>query len=247
MKTRKLAELTYVEVGEILAKGLDTAILPVGTVEPHGTHLPLGTDNIIPELLAEKLADRIDALILPTLNYGVTNSLHGYPGSIRVKPENLENIVYDILESLAFHGFKIAVILNGHGGNTQALDNAARRAWLDHRLATLLVDWWTLARDKGLTQALLGKEGGHAATDETALVALYNPELVKRDLYTREAIFVASSGVRAYPLPGTIINYSATEGEVLFNPEKSKEYLDALVEEIRALYMKLRKTLSAMR
>ncbi|AKG38285.1 MAG: creatininase family protein [Infirmifilum sp.] len=244
MASRRLAELTYVEVGKLLSEGIDTVIFPIGTIEPHGPHLPLGTDNYIPELIAEKLAVKINALILPTLNYGVTNSLHGYPGSIRVRPESLENIVYDVLESIAFHGIRIALILNGHGGNTLALDNAARRAWLDHRLATLLIDWWTLARDRGLTKKYLGKEGGHAATDETALIELFRPNIVKKSQYSSDAIFTASAGVRAYPLPGTIINYSETEGEVVFSPEKAEEYLEALVEEIRQIYLKLRQTLS---
>ncbi|MEZ0346845.1 MAG: creatininase family protein [Infirmifilum sp.] len=243
MAIYKLAELTYGEVRELLAKGFDTAILPVGTVEPHGPHLPLGTDNIIPELIAERLAEQIPAIVLPTLNYGVTTSLHGYPGSIRVRPESLENMTYDILSSLAFHGFKMAIVLNGHGGNTAPLDNAAKKAWLENKLAVLLVDWWTLARDRGLTQSFLGKEGGHAATDETGLVALARPDLVKRNMYTSDAIFVSSSGVRAYPLPGTIINYSAGEGEVSFSLEKVKDYLDAIVGEIKSLYMRQRRAL----
>lgn len=235
--------MTYAELAELLRSGVDAAILPVGTVEPHGPHLPLGTDNIIPELVAEKLAEKIGAVVLPTVNYGVTNSLHGYPGSIRVRPEVLEELVYDILASLAFHGFKAAVVLNGHGGNTGALDGAARRAWLTHRVASLVVDWWVVARERGLTQRALGKEGGHAATDETALVALARPDLVKRKLYNSEEIFVASQGVRAYPLPGTIINYSEGEGEVSFDFSGAPQYLEALVEEVARLYWRLRASL----
>jgi len=247
MHARRLAEMTYVEVRELLANGLDTAILPVGTVEPHGPHLPLGTDCIIPELIAERLAERLNAVILPTVNYGVTNSLHGYPGSIRVRPDVLENLVYDILASLSLHGFKIAVILNGHGGNTSALDSAARRAWLDHRLAVLLVDWWRLARERGLTQRILGKEGGHAATDETALVAAARPELVKSELYSPEEVFLASQGVQSYPAPGTILNYSPTEGEVSFDTSRAQEYLDEIVREVGKLYDALRSALERMK
>ncbi len=243
MSPHKLAELSYVEVRELLRRGVDTAILPVGTIEPHGPHLPLGTDNIIPELIAERLAEKINGVVLPTVNYGVTNSLFGYPGSIRIRPETLESLVYEILSSIASQGFKLAVILNGHGGNTAPLDSAARRAWLDHRLATLLVDWWKLARERGLTQRILGKEGGHAATDETVLVALANPNLVKRHLYSSSEIFVASSGVQGYPLPGTIINYTPGEGDVSFDASRATEYLDAIVEEIAGIYNKLRQAL----
>ena len=162
MKPHRLDELTYVEVAELVRAGADTAVLPVGTVEPHGPHLPLGTDTLIAEAIAELVAAKLNALLLPALPYGVTGSLHGYPGSVRVEPEAPEKLAYSVLESMALSGFKYALIVNGHGGNTPSLEAAARRAWYERRLATMVVDWWVLARERGVTQRVLGKEGGHA-------------------------------------------------------------------------------------
>jgi len=241
VKPIKLDELTYVEISKLIQAGVDTVVLPVGTVEPHGPHLPLGTDTLIAETLAERVAAKLNALLLPAVPYGVTGSLHGYPGSVRVEPEALEKLVYSVLESIAFSGFKYALIVNGHGGNTPSLETAARRAWYERGLATMVVDWWVLARERGVTQRVLGKEGGHAATDETAIVLAVKPQLAKRELYSSSEIYVHSAGVRAYPLPGTVINYTPQEGDVNFPPsDKCEEFLKEVAEAITDLFVKFK-------
>jgi len=220
VKPARLDELTYVEVSRLVRAGADTVVLPVGTVEPHGPHLPLGADTLIAEALAELVAAKLNALLLPAVPYGVTGSLHGYPGSVRVEPEVLEKLVYSVLESAALSGFRYALIVNGHGGNTPSLEAAAKRAWYARGLATMVVDWWVLARERGVTQRLLGKEGGHAATDETTILLAVKPHLVKRELYSGGEVYVYSAGVKAYPLPGTVINYTPQEGDVSFPPPR---------------------------
>jgi creatinine amidohydrolase len=242
VKPRRLDELTYVEVAELVRAGADTVVLPVGTVEPHGPHLPLGTDTLIAEAIAELVAAKLNALLLPALPYGVTGSLHGYPGSVRVEPEVLEKLAYSVLESVALSGFKYALIVNGHGGNTPSLEAAARRAWYERRLATMVVDWWVLARERGITQRVLGKEGGHAATDETAIVLAVKPQLAKRELYSSSEVYVHSAGVRAYPLPGTVINYTPQEGDVTFPPpEECRQFLEEVAEAIANLFTEFKR------
>lgn len=237
MKPARLDELTYIEVSKLVQAGVDTVVLPVGTVEPHGPHLPLGADTLIAEAVAELAAAKLNALLLPAVPYGVTGSLHGYPGSVRVEPEVLEKLVYSILEGAARSGFKYALVVNGHGGNTPSLEAAARRAWYELGLATMVVDWWVVARERGITQRVLGKEGGHAATDETAVVLAVKPELVKRELYSSGEVYVYSAGVRAYPSPGTVINYSPQEGDVSFPPPEScREFLNEVAKAITTIF-----------
>lgn len=248
MKPIRLDELTYVEIPELIQAGVDTVVLPVGTIEPHGPHLPLGTDTLIAEALAELVAAKLNALLLPAVPYGVTGSLHGYPGSVRVEPEVLEKLVYSVLESVAFSGFRYALIVNGHGGNTPSLESAARRAWYERGLATMVVDWWVLARERGITQRVFGKEGGHAATDETAIVLAVKPHLVKRELYSSSEIYVHSAGVKAYPLPGTVVNYMPQEGEVHFPPpEKCEEFLKDVAEAIVNLFGEFKRAVARTR
>lgn len=108
------------------------AILPIGAVEAHGPHLPLGTDNLLAERLAKRLAERTNSFVLPTLPYGQVWSLQNFPGSLNVSNEALIQILYDIGESLYHQGFGIYVMLNGHLGNAQALKDAARLLYQDY-------------------------------------------------------------------------------------------------------------------
>jgi len=228
----KLHMLTWIEVKKLLDKGVSTVILPVGTIEPHGTHLTMGTDALIPESLGEILAERLDALLLPTIYYGVTKSLYGYPGSVRVEPETLEKMIFEVLSSMVFHGFKSAIILNGHGGSEQviAVDRAVYRLWVEYKMPSIIIEWWTLAREKGLTKDVLGKEGGHAGSDETACILAKYPSLVKRDLYCEKEIEVYSKGVKTYPYRGSIIHYSMDEDGIVFDKHRAEEYFGKLVD-----------------
>lgn len=102
------------------------AILPIGAVEAHGLHLPLGTDNLLAERLSEKLAERVNAFVLPTLPYGQVWSLRNFPGSINISNDSLMNFLVDIGESLYKQGFTTFAMVNGHLGNGPALKDAAR-------------------------------------------------------------------------------------------------------------------------
>jgi creatinine amidohydrolase len=93
------------------------AVLPVGALEQHGSHLPVGTDNIIAEALASRIADRLNAYMLPGI--GITSSIEHRQGrgTVYLKAETLAAVIRDIAESLQYAGFKRLIIINGHGGN----------------------------------------------------------------------------------------------------------------------------------
>ncbi|QTN00649.1 creatininase family protein [Sediminibacillus dalangtanensis] len=105
------------------------AILPVGAVEAHGPHLPLGTDNFLAERLSDKLAEVVNGLVLPTLPYGQVWSLRQFPGSITVSNRSLISYINDIGESLYRQGIKVFAMVNGHLGNGTALKEAARELY----------------------------------------------------------------------------------------------------------------------
>jgi creatinine amidohydrolase len=113
------------EIKSVIEKS-KVAILPVGAVEAHGPHLPLGTDNYLAEEVSKKLADYIDGIVLPSLPYGQVWSLSDFPGSLTISNQTLTNIIVEIGESLFHQGFRILAIVNGHYGNSVALKEASR-------------------------------------------------------------------------------------------------------------------------
>lgn len=119
---------TAYEVAERV-KEKKVAILPIGAVEAHGPHLPLGTDNLLAERLAARIAERIDAYVLPTLSYGQVWSLKNFPGSINISNEALIHFLYDIGYSLHAQGFQVFAMVNGHLGNAVAMKEAARKLY----------------------------------------------------------------------------------------------------------------------
>jgi len=119
------------EVKEKIKKSL-VAILPIGAVEAHGPHLPLGTDNLLAERLAERVAQRTGAFILPTLPYGQVWSLKNFPGSINISNESLISFIYDMGVSLYEQGFRVFAMISGHLGNSVAMKEAARKLYADY-------------------------------------------------------------------------------------------------------------------
>ena len=108
-----LHELTWEEVASYL-RGRDTIIVPFGTTEQHGPAGPLGLDTYVAIGLAEDAAKRAGVLAAPPVWYGDSSHHLGFPGTISVKTETLMQIVYDIVRSLARHGFKRILLVNGH-------------------------------------------------------------------------------------------------------------------------------------
>lgn len=119
------------EVKEKLEK-TKIAIMPIGAVEAHGPHLPLGTDTILAERLSERLAQEVGAYVLPSLPYGQVWSLRNFPGSITISNESLISLLVDIGKSLYVQGFRVWAMVNGHLGNQAALKVAARVLYDQH-------------------------------------------------------------------------------------------------------------------
>ena len=107
-------ENTYVEIEK---SGVDTVILPVGAIEQHGPHLPLGTDWIIADASGRALAQELNAYVLPALPVGNSQEHLSFKGSVSIRPTTLAQVLEDICLSLRHQGFRKIVILSAHGGN----------------------------------------------------------------------------------------------------------------------------------
>lgn len=170
-----LEHMNYLEVEEYL-KRKDSVIIPVGSLENHGKHMPLGTDTMIPRRIAELVNDRCsDIVIAPTLPYGATEDLRGFAGTISLGVEGLRSVLSSICNQLFDYGFRRFIILNGHGGNNKpielvGLDLYKKGAYL------AIVNWWLLAG-----QLNPEWKGGHGGAEEAAGVMAVDPSLIKRE------------------------------------------------------------------
>src|SRR4029077_10260906 len=128
---RHLAEIPFPEVDRLARAGRALVILPVGVVEEHGAHLPLGLDSFAAEAYSESAASHLEAggydvVIAPTISYGVAHQALDFPGTLTLQAETLRSLVVDIGRSLAGHGLDRLAILNGHRdlAHMKALDEA---------------------------------------------------------------------------------------------------------------------------
>jgi creatinine amidohydrolase len=198
----------------------------VGTTEAHGPAC-LGTDNYIPTDIAEGIAERINALVAPTVCYGVTKSLYRYRGSSTITAETFGLYLRDVLESFADSEFKNMVIMNGHGGNNAALKTLAQEFHHDSGCNVSVVHWWALAAE--ITEEFFGHAGGHGGTDETAMVQAVDPNLVSKEEYDAEEAYYFRPGADVYPVPGSILLYKEGEGYPNFDVEQARQYREKVI------------------
>ena len=141
--TRSMIELNWMEVAELVPSRIQTVLLSVGTLEAHGVTAN-GADILVPDSLAGRLAADLNALIAPTINYGVNTSLDEYPGTFGVSEETLRQTALEVFRGLAASGFRNVIVLNGHGPNFTPLNEAARVVFGETDARILVVNWWSI-------------------------------------------------------------------------------------------------------
>jgi creatinine amidohydrolase len=190
--TRKMERLWFDELSmkevEYKARTQSVVIIPVGSVEEHGEHLPLCTDSLQPEYVALQVAKKTGCLVAPPLRYGVCNSTRGFPGTISITFDALYKMMKDILEEFIRNHFRKILVLSGHAGQAHmaALRLAAQEVVWNHQTESskerprIMV-----CSDYDFAYELKGKyfsqEDGHAGTIETSRVMSIRPELIKAE------------------------------------------------------------------
>lgn len=177
-------DLTSPEIAE-LDRERTVVILPVGSVEQHGDHLPLGTDTLLAHAVALAACGKAgEAVVLPPPWYGFSAHHMRFPGSISLGAETLMALVRDIVASVVRHGFRRILLVNGHGGNGGVVDVLASTLGHSHygRARIAALTYFQLSR-RSIAGLRLSREGGmgHACEFETSMVQHLRPELVKID------------------------------------------------------------------
>jgi creatinine amidohydrolase len=180
-----LAHLTWEETAR-LARDDAVVIVPVGTIEQHGPHLPLDTDNRIAEGFAMAAVERCEpgsAVVGPTVPFGLSEHLADFPGAVFHTTATLITVLTEVYCSYARCGFHRVLAVNGHGSNVAPLDLASRDALFAHPGHLFAsVSWWELAdvRDVAVEQGP-ATPASHACAFETSLILALAPDLVRTD------------------------------------------------------------------
>ena len=175
--SRYFIDLTQPEIAAQFRKN-PLVILPAGSVEQHGPHLPTGTDIYAANVIGHAVAERMDGLVLPGGPLGVTPFHMPYEGTISLSPDTYMRLVIETCASTAKHGAKNLLILNWHEGNIPSLAIAADALHREHGMSVLTVQACYVAAD------LFGVEYGgltHGGEIEALAVLAYGPELVHLD------------------------------------------------------------------
>jgi len=162
--------------------GYDKVVLPLGSTEYHGEHLPFGTDTLVAEHLASEVARRVKGLLmLPPLPYGMSAHYSSFPIAVTLKTETLMHILFEIFDSLRKHDLKHLLIINGHDGNIPAIEaatNEYRTIHPDFKIAVLDA-WWVTAGQLLPEDTFEVWDGlGHAGEGETSMMLKVAPDLV---------------------------------------------------------------------
>ena len=180
-------ELTWPEVNEAVAMG-KIPIIPTGSVEQHGHHLPLKVDHLCASSVATEAARRNPekALVLPAVTYGYVHHVTDFPGSLNIHFEHFIQYVLDICKSLAYHGFKKMILVNGHGSNHNLVDMVARRLIVETDASAVFCSWWQLLKvnpdfDKQWRESVYPGGCSHAGELETSMLLHLSPESVRKD------------------------------------------------------------------
>ncbi len=238
---RRLAEMTWPEVAAAVAAGATTVILPLGATEQHGPHLPLGTDTLRAAALADRLAERLDGvLVAPALPLGCSDEHAGFAGLLGLDAETLAAVIVNAAQRMAAWGVRRLVLLSAHGGNGTALALAVTRldrevpglavcvTGASYRLGDAIVG---LAQADGLAPEAVGL---HAGEGETSEVLALRPDLVRQERaapgYTGDMRAVLphlrQTGLRPVTPNGVLGNPTGAAAE------RGVRYLDAVADQI---------------
>lgn len=242
----RMEEMTWQDYADAVAAGAGV-ILPVGSLEQHGAHLPMKTDAFIPSCFALEVARRTGHIVAPALTYGYkSQALSGggqiFPGTTSLAGQTLTETFRDLIEEFARHGVRRILAISGHGENQFFLFEGADLALKtlgDADVKVLVTGWWQHLSDAFIDRLFgddfPGWDLEHAATIETSLMLALDPDSVRVDRIKDEVI-EAIPPYSTFPQPPGLVPDSgllsrATPGTA----EIGAEIVDAIVSSLEAV------------
>jgi creatinine amidohydrolase len=241
-------ELTSDMIPDLVKK---VVVVPIGSLEQHGHHLPMLTDTLIGAEIVRRVQLELgdEAVFLPFLWVGASDHHLGLPGAISLHNDTYTQVISDILESLITHGFRKILLLNSHGGNGGPAGNATFQVQMRHRekhdLWLVLASWFQIAGAQiAAIPSLEQKHVTHACELETSIILRLRPELVKMNAarganipFNSNFWSADSSGASRVAVTRTFEQNSLTGAlghPEKATPEKGEALLAAAVTEVSA-------------
>jgi creatinine amidohydrolase len=175
-----LAKMTWQEVEDAL-KESDIALIPIGSTEQHGPALPVDNDAYLATQFAlqaaENVAEHVKVVVTPTINFGFSPHHMQFKGTITLSEPTLVSVIVDVCKSLVHHGFRKIVLINGHGGNSTAIENALHEMSGVVEARIFSINWWDLAADK--IKEIATRPVFHACDMETSVAWYMNQRVLE--------------------------------------------------------------------
>ena len=229
MNRHQFAAFSWAEVSE-MEKENKIILIPLGSTEQEGTHLPIGVDTYVAEDIAREVAKETGSLVGPTLPVGYSEWFLEFPGTISLKMETFTQVIREYCSSLVHHGFRKFIFVNGHGGNSPGVDVVARELKLNHDVEIAMVQIWKLANSLAKDIPDL-KENvfRHAGELMTSVMLYLHPDTVDMERARVEYVklnkppFTAKSSLGPAEFRGVEINLydkakSLTESGIMGDP-----------------------------
>ena len=243
--------LTWPEINEAVAMK-KAVVLPVGSTEQHGHHLPLDVDAKLSSSVVYEAARRApaDMLVLPPVAYGYCHHVMDFPGTINIEPGTFVKFLLDITRSVAYHGFKRIVVVNGHGSNHPLVEEVGRQTILQTDALCLTVSWWQLIAERWnreWRESVFPGGCAHACELEPSMYQHVDPAGVRaQEIRNELAAFMALPGADRWhsvdltaSSPAAIVEWTSTYtrsgviGEAKrANAEKGREVFEHAVDQL---------------
>lgn len=231
------------------------AVLPVGSIEQHGPHLPVGVDTDIVwgvvENSLEKIPDDILCLVLPLMPIGKANEHSDFNGTISLSVNTLISLWTEICENVLRTGIKKILIINGHGGQTNVTSIVARDLRIRHDALVVPINWWSVREKPNEFSEEEYMYGIHGGAEETSVMMHLHPSLVNKDKIDN---FISNSYKNRKEFPilcgnGTLHAWKASDlhaggacGDAsIASAEKGKEIINNASDSIIKLLQEMRR------
>jgi creatinine amidohydrolase len=214
----RIGEMTWTEVREVAGTGV-TAVIPLGSIEEHGPHSPMG-DYMVIDAIAERAADETGDIVAPTLPFGYSEYFRDYPGTITLRPETLTAVVEDTVDCLTRHAFTKVVIFNGHAGNMPILELLCRKLRRNQGLAIPVISPLQFMQTPEIVRSVYG-EGvtlGHGGEPMASVMMVLAPGKVHMEwagAYGRRQVYgMPTDGLGAINVNGIRVSLPLDMGDV---------------------------------